>query len=90
MNKTVSRYADERVRTSFGVDKGTGWVQVEDDLMHEGAYVLSADTAYPDAPVKRESAPQRRLTGLARVAHFQPDAYAHLQKIKIQLNLNKI
>lgn len=65
---------------------------MEDDLVHEGADVLSADAAYPYAPVKRERAPQRRPTRLTRVAHFQPDAYAHLQnnKIIVQLKLNDI
>lgn len=66
---------------------------MEDDLVHEGADVLSADAAHPYAPVKRERAPQRRPTRLARVAHFQPHTYAHLQKYKIILqpdqNLDK-
>lgn len=78
------------MRTSFGVDKGTGRVQVEDDLVHEGTDVLSADAAYPHAPVKRQRASQRRPTRLARVAHFQPNAYAHLQNNEIIVHLHLI
>lgn len=56
--------------TSFGVDEGAGRVQVEDDLVHEGADVAAAGAAHPQPPVELKRAPERGAARFARVPHL--------------------